>query len=162
MLHMTYDQLKYSSPSCSKNTPKTRATQKSLPFRKWRFREKQVKRMGQKQKRIRQKSNRTRQKNKRGDILIDKCDETVSPEIPDRGETSEITGLPLGACHINWRQQALIKLAQTHVNNHYTITVLVITLGASILFGIAAHAMFAELGTSGRSLESQWIGLLTQ
>ena len=34
---------------------KTRATQKSLPFGKWRFREKAVRRMGQKQKRIRQK-----------------------------------------------------------------------------------------------------------
>ena len=46
--------------------------------------------MDQKQKRIRQKlrkSDRTRQKNKRGDI--EKWDQTDSPEIPDRGETSE-------------------------------------------------------------------------
>ena len=33
-------------------------------------------------------SDRTRQKNKRGDI--EKWDQTDSPEIPDRGETSEI------------------------------------------------------------------------
>ena len=34
----TYQQLKYSSPNRSKNNSKTRATQKSLPFGKWRFR----------------------------------------------------------------------------------------------------------------------------
>ena len=38
--------------------------------------------------------NRTRQKNKRGDI--EKWDQTESPEIPDREETSEIPGLPSG------------------------------------------------------------------
>ena len=38
-----------------KQTKKTRATQKSLPFGKWRSREKEVRRMGQKQKKIRQK-----------------------------------------------------------------------------------------------------------
>ena len=49
--------------------------------------------MGQKQKRIRlRKSNRTRQKNKRGDK--EKWDQTDSPEIPDKGEISEIPGLP--------------------------------------------------------------------
>ena len=37
----TYHQLKYSSPNCSnEKKKKTRATQKSLPFRKWRFTEK--------------------------------------------------------------------------------------------------------------------------
>ena len=40
------------------------------------------------------KSDRTRQKNKRPDI--EKCDQTGSSEIPDRGETSEIPGLPSG------------------------------------------------------------------
>ena len=35
-------------------TKKIRATQKSLPSGKWRFREKEVRRMGRKQKRIRQ------------------------------------------------------------------------------------------------------------
>ena len=40
------------------------------------------------------KSNLTGQ-NKRGDI--EKWDQTGSPEIPDRGETSEIPGLPSGA-----------------------------------------------------------------
>ena len=34
----TYHQLKYSSPNRSKK-PKTRGTQKSLPFGKWRFKE---------------------------------------------------------------------------------------------------------------------------
>ena len=39
----TYHQLKYSSPNLSNKPPKkTRATQKSLPFGKWRFREKEV------------------------------------------------------------------------------------------------------------------------
>ena len=45
----TYHQLTYSSPNRSTTTTK-RATQRSLPFRKWRFREKVVRRMGQKQK----------------------------------------------------------------------------------------------------------------
>ena len=39
------------------------------------------------------KSNRTRQKNKRGDS---KVESNNSPEIPDRGETSDIPGLPWG------------------------------------------------------------------
>ena len=37
--------------------------------------------------------NRTRQKNKRGDNKVESND---SPEIPDRGETSDIPGLPSG------------------------------------------------------------------
>ena len=36
------------------------------------------------------KNNRTKQKNERGDI--EKWDQPQSPEIPDRGETSEIPG----------------------------------------------------------------------
>ena len=43
--------------------------------------------MGQKDK---TESNRTRQKNKRGDLYIEKWDQTESREIPDRGVTSEI------------------------------------------------------------------------
>ena len=39
------------------------------------------------------KSNRTRQKNVRGDSKVESND---SPEIPDRGETSDIPGLPSG------------------------------------------------------------------
>ena len=39
------------------------------------------------------KSNRTRQKNKRGDSKVESND---SPEIPDRGQTSDIPGLPSG------------------------------------------------------------------
>ena len=35
----------------------------------------------------------TRQKNKRGDSKVESND---SPEIPDRGETSDIPGLPWG------------------------------------------------------------------
>ena len=41
--------------TAQKTENKTRATQKSLPFRKWRFREKEVRRMSPKQKMIRQK-----------------------------------------------------------------------------------------------------------
>ena len=42
-----------------------------------------------------EKSGRTRQKNKTGDI--EKWDQTdSSPELPDRGETSEIPGLHSG------------------------------------------------------------------
>ena len=62
------------------------ATLKSLPFGKWRFREEEVRRMGQKQKRIRQKE---RQKKEQKRSYIYKWDQTNSPEIPDRRETSE-------------------------------------------------------------------------
>ena len=43
--------------------------------------------------RKRSDSNRTRQKNKRGDSKVESND---SPAIPDRGETSDIPGLPSG------------------------------------------------------------------
>ena len=46
------------------------------------------------QKKNNTKSNRTSQKNKRGDCEVESND---SPEIPDRGETSDILGLPSGA-----------------------------------------------------------------
>ena len=49
------------------------------------------------QKTIRQKGNRTRQKNKRGDSTVESND---SPEIPDRGQTSDIPGLPSGVLKI--------------------------------------------------------------
>ena len=45
-------------------------------------------------KRSGRKGKRTRQKNKRGDSKVESND---SPEIPDRGETSDIPGLPSGA-----------------------------------------------------------------
>ena len=45
------------------------------------------------QKKKDRKSNRTRQKNKRGDSKVESSD---SPELPDRGETSDIPGLPSG------------------------------------------------------------------
>ena len=44
-------------------------------------------------KRSDRKGNRTRQKNKRGDSKVESND---SPEISDRGETSDIPGLPSG------------------------------------------------------------------
>ena len=57
--------------------------------------EKEVRRMGQKQNRIRQKEQQDyRQKNKAG--YTEKWDQTG---IPDRGETSEIPGLPPGEMH---------------------------------------------------------------
>ena len=42
-------------------------------------------------KRWDRKGSRTRQKNKRGDSKVESND---SPEIPDRGRTSDISGLP--------------------------------------------------------------------
>ena len=44
-------------------------------------------------KKIRQKSNRTRQRNKRGESKVESND---SPQIPNRGETLDIPGLPSG------------------------------------------------------------------
>ena len=46
------------------------------------------------------KGNRTRQKNKRGDSKVESND---SPEIPDRGETSDIPGLPSGGARTQWK-----------------------------------------------------------
>ena len=53
------------------------------------------------QKTIRQKENRTRQKNKRGDSKVESND---SPEILDRGETSDIPGLPSGDTPVTLKQ----------------------------------------------------------
>ena len=47
-------------------------------------------------KRYDRKGNRTRQKNKRGDSKVESND---SPEIQDRGEISDIPGLPSGGRH---------------------------------------------------------------
>ena len=46
----------------------------------------------QAEKKKKRQSNRTRQKDKRGDSKVESND---SLEIPDRGETSDIPGLPL-------------------------------------------------------------------
>ena len=48
----------------------------------------------QTEKREDRKSNWTKQKNKRGDSKVESNDST---EIPDRGEISDILGLPSGA-----------------------------------------------------------------
>ena len=52
---------------------------------------KKFRRVGQQAAKI--KTNRTRQKNKRGNSKVEPND---SPEIPDRGERSNIPGHPLG------------------------------------------------------------------
>ena len=52
-----------------------------------------VQKKGPGRKRSDRKGTRTRQKNKRGDSKVESND---SPEIPDRGETSDIPGLPSG------------------------------------------------------------------
>ena len=49
--------------------------------------------MGQKQKRIRQKEQQDKAEEQK---MIEKWDQTESPEIPDRKETSEISGFPSG------------------------------------------------------------------
>jgi len=81
-----------SFPSCS-----TRAIQKSLTLNKkyLSFLEKSQEKGPLAEKLQDRKSKRTRQekKNKRGDRNRESND---SPEIPDRRETSDITGLPSG------------------------------------------------------------------
>ena len=57
------------------------------------FLEKVLKKGPAGRKRSDRKGNRTWQKNKRGDSKVESND---SPEIPDRGETSDIPGLPSG------------------------------------------------------------------
>ena len=68
--------------------------------------------MGQKQKGEDRKSKKTRQKNKRGDIK--KWDQTNSPEIPDRGETSEILWPPFRACTL--KRCSKRNLAKVSIN----------------------------------------------
>ena len=67
----------------------------SLNEKYWKnFLEKKFRRMDQQAlKRQDIKSNMNRQKNRRGDSKVESND---SPEIPDRGETSDIPGLPSG------------------------------------------------------------------
>ena len=55
------------------------------------FLEKSLEERASRQKTIDRKGNRTRQRNKRGYSKVESND---SPEIPDRGETSDIPGLP--------------------------------------------------------------------
>ena len=50
--------------------------------------------------------NWTRQKNERGDSKVESND---SPEIPDRGETSDIPGLPSGVFKRSSREQDIDK-----------------------------------------------------
>ena len=65
-----------------------------IPAKTLRIFWKKFRRMGQQaEKRQDRKSNRIRQKNERGDSQVESND---SPEIKDRGETSDIPGLPLG------------------------------------------------------------------
>ena len=59
------------------------------------FLEKVLKKGPAGRKRQDRKGNRIRQKNMRGDSKVESND---SPEIPDRGETADIPGLPLGVC----------------------------------------------------------------
>ena len=79
---------------------------------------KKFRRMDQqaKKKRSDRKSNRTRQKNKTGDSKVESND---SPEIPDRGETSDIPGLPSGvlrSTHSKYLLNAtLFQFKFTHV-----------------------------------------------
>ena len=50
--------------------------------------------LAEKKKKKDRKSNRTKQKNKRGESKVESND---SPEVPDKGETSDIPSLPLGS-----------------------------------------------------------------
>ena len=75
----------------------TGALQKSLSLNKkyLRILRKKFRRKGQQAEKDR-KGNRTRQKNKRGDSKVESND---SPEIPDRGETSDIPGISDKQCN---------------------------------------------------------------
>ena len=73
----------------------TRAAQKSLPFGKWSFRGKEVRRMGQKTERDKTERATGLGRRTRGDK--EKWDQTGSPEIPDRGgRRQKSPGLPSG------------------------------------------------------------------
>ena len=53
------------------------------------------------------KSNRTRQENKRRDGKVESND---SPGIPDRGETSDIPGLPSGVAVKGWMMMMMMVM----------------------------------------------------
>ena len=67
------------------------------------------------------RGNRTRQKNKRGNSKVESND---SPEIRDRGETSDIPGLPSGAHRV-----AFGFLSSKFLYKHCTSVSSVSTLG---------------------------------
>ena len=81
MLHMPPTKVLISY-TAQKHKIKTRATQKSLPFGKWRFRENVLGRMGQRQNRIRQKEQHDYAEEQKRRYI---WDQDESPEIPDRG-----------------------------------------------------------------------------
>ena len=62
------------------------------------FPKKKFRRMDQQAERKIRQSSRTRQKKKKGDSKVESND---SPEIPDRGKTLDIPGLPLGGARMN-------------------------------------------------------------
>ena len=72
------------------------------------------------QKKIRQKGNRTKQKNKRGDSKVESND---SPEIPDRGETSDIPGLPSGAREKKKQLLRLNSASPSHSSRYFPTSV---------------------------------------
>ena len=87
--HITPTKVLISQPLKTKQNQKR--AQKSIPFRKWRFRGGKVKRMGQNQERIRQKEYQNKAEKQKGRyIYIEKWDQTESPEIPDRREKSDL------------------------------------------------------------------------
>ena len=91
LLHI-YHQLKYSSTNRSNKQKDKRHTKQPIYLSGNGGFEK--KRSGQWARSKKGNSDRTRQKNKTGDI--EQWNQTDSPEIPDRGETSEIPRPPFG------------------------------------------------------------------
>ena len=83
--------------NCLLLTAKQEPYKKAYLFRKniEEFSGKSLEERASMQKRLDRKGNRIKQKNMRGDSKVESND---SPEIPDRGETSDIPGLPSGAC----------------------------------------------------------------
>ena len=78
------------------------------------------------------KSNRTRKKNKRGDSKVESND---SPEISERGQTSDMPGLPSGgqttAKSIKWGKQWQGVLSGTNSSQVYHVGQTVLIQGVS-------------------------------
>ena len=62
--------------------------------------------MGQKQKKDKTEIATRTMGRRTKEEIIEKWDQTESPEIPDRGETSEIPGLPSGVSESNSTSKA--------------------------------------------------------
>ena len=94
ILCCTYHQLKCSSPNSPNKTKRQEPHERVYLSENGGLGRKRSEEWAKSRQEQYRQSERTRQKNKRGDT--ETWDQTDSPEIPERGQTSEVPGLPSG------------------------------------------------------------------